>query len=242
MERESYSPRFMLFRVLFTVCLSGALRPTSGRVRLSSEHWRMSELRCVCTPCLCVGSYVCMCVCIMEYWAQPRRPVHLIIIPWYSCRLWKVLEWFCLNLVCVSLCCSNPHTPCELFSCDSGLLTWLWPSHCQLLLDRSGQCYLWWSKHHLHCHCQLPEWLWGCKSIHPPSKLFSGDTRSPCLCQPHSHTGSRERQWKQQWHCWPVHDFRANWWVSYVAIVWRCIRTYVYMYVHTYILCTYIRM
>ena len=121
------------------------------------------------------------------------------------------------RIICVCPC-SNHHRPWELYSCDSGPFSWLWPSHCQLLLDCSGQWYLWWSKHHLHCYCQLPEWLWGCQSIHPPSKLFPGDTRSPCLCQPHSHTGSRERQWKQQWHCKTVLNFRPNWWVSYVAV------------------------
>ena len=122
------------------------------------------------------SKYYCVCITVlrMDTWAFWLR------------NNWSIIFY-----------CSHPHWPWGLYSYDSGPISWLCPSHCQLLLDCSGQCHLWRSKRHLHCHCHLREWHHGYWSIRGPSKLLSGDTRSPCLCQPHSHTVSRERWWKQ---------------------------------------------
>ena len=114
---------------------------------------------------------------------------------------------------------SIPNRACCIWS-FSGILSWVRSSHCHLLLESSGQCFLCWSEHHLRRHCHLHEWRHGgCRSICCLSKLFSKDTRSPCLYYLYhskSHTGSREKQWKQQLQSYTaLFNFWALRWVIF---------------------------
>ena len=133
--------------------------------------------------------------------------------------------------------CSKASRPCWICSYDKGPLSWLWPSHCQLQILH----HLWWWKHQVHCHCHLREWSCGHRFIHHPPKLLSGDIRSPCLCQSHSHTGSREKQWKQQWHSSAVLYVRTTWWVIFPSkYVIQVTLAYFYTWIcHTYCLFPY---